>query len=579
MVVAAIPVAKFVAVSTIGIIGGAVAITQQDRIKDFFGESTPLSVDSTIEEQSVYTNAETVAENREELIERVKSDYGLDPAADPLKCNQGYNFFSETESEIAAAKAAGKDRVEAENAAREALNEQTSNAIWNNIRIRWNPGLSSLSESILKSVNGNGKLYPGGSGGAWTSFSNSNSSLSQDKIQPVAKDGSGNIYLWAVNISDLSMPSYYNLKSLKDDLDDDPYVIEYANGSGEVVNPFVDAQQSSIPTRQPIKAAHSDYNTITVADPQLFAQLIKRSTTIRNSIDSNLQTTVDNMFSRLDSGQLNEESIISPKDIVGNFEGDLDSEGGIAATLLARGYSNPSEYDLKVTVDHPDLPEATKGILFLNWDGQQAIESGIEIPAADYEFAELAYEDTSSEDGGYKTKMLSGGSPLQIIEVHGGESQDVTLDEVLSGTSSTTIKIPANEIELSTLQEATVIVEDGNSTDIFVEGSRFGEATNDFGESVYSAAIDNSRIDGSIQNVSVQTKGLRYTDRQTDYVANPDDPTKTIERVNRNRNQWEEIQQQLDTGGWLLGGGGGIGGSSNILLLGGAAVAAYLLGK
>ncbi|SFB91468.1 hypothetical protein SAMN05444422_1034 [Halobiforma haloterrestris] len=533
-------------------------------------------------QQSTWEQATTLNRGREDFVDELRYDYGLDRAVDTIQTAHGSSMFSAVETEIARSRVDGEDQATAEESARDELNRYTATAIWNNIS-RWNGWFHAGAEIIKYSVTDDGVLTP--SSGSFDTLSNARTDADPAQVDPIVETESGDIYVWSDPLDgpNVDLPDWMDISQIdEEEVDvDDLHVTRYAV-DGTVVDVINDQA-----TDHNLIADHPDHGTETVAEPSLYADLIDTTWTLRDDISADLSTTVDSIYQQFDIGERDPSDIISNQEILQQFDpSDGLSEQSAVAALVARGYALPSDLEETVTITHNDLEGETSGYLFLDAGEQINAVAGTTISANQYEMGHIVYE--SAVDGSIQSESLSGDYPLDIVEYSGEQRHSVdytTVDEVTSPSYIVireTHEILENPGEYSAVLRAV----DGDGAEAMISLEDVTEYTGDHYDSEvsdgeYQAEIPDNldAYDYGIDTVEI-VEGLQFDDRSERHISNPTDPDETRDRVESNNEAWERIEEKLDD---LVGGAGGGGSGSDwtlyaALVAAGGALAAILAG-
>lgn len=535
-------------------------------------EVTAAEVNETAVKQSTWEIATGLSEGRETFIEEIRHEFGIGESVDTLQTSHGAAMWSGVETSIARSRIDGDTQAAAVADARDYLNEYAAKAVWNNLD-RWNSFWVGASTAVAKSITGEGVVTP--AGGSFTALEDSSqTAIDATAVDPVVENG-GKTYVWGDRLDgpNVDLPNWLDLTAVTDNDDgveaSDLYITRYvADGSVvDVLDPTATGQ---------IEAEHPDYGTQTLADADLYAELVDITRTLRNDLSAEMTSTVDSIYQQFEIGQKSPSDIISSQEMLQEFgagDGQLSEQSAVAA-LTARGYAMPSDMETRVTVNHPDLEGETTGWLFIDTPSDIGVSSGMTISANEYKTAYVVFE--SAVDGTTQTQMLSGTEDLQIVEYSGSTRHEVPVEA--HGY--------LNEYHDVYLMEDHESLQDGSADRIEIKGgepdytidpSELEEAT-DRPDAVYQ--FQRAEPTGAEPHTAEIVDGLTIESRETSYVSDPTAPEATNERVDRMQEAWEEIREQLEglEGGGSGGGGGGeMGLGALAALVGGGGLVAYIL--
>ena len=527
--------------------------------KSFLGGlSSSKEVEKDSAQQSTWETITSLTGGRESFVDGLKYEYGLGRDVATIQTAHGSSMFSAVEAQIARSRVDGDTESEAETAARSELSKDAATSIWNNIA-RWNDFYSSAAEVILYSITSDGVVSP--ETGSFTTLSNSRTDANSDNVEPIVTDDSGNIYVWSDPLSgpNVNLPDWMDLSQIedKDVSTSDLHVIRFA--IDQTVVDIING--TGVGTK--LIAEHPDHGTQTVADPQLYADLVSTTMTLRDSLSADMTTIVSEIYQQFDIGEKDPSDIISNQELLQQFDsgGDLTEQSAVAA-LAARGYAVPDDLENQVTISHNDLEGETTGWLFVDATSEIVVGSETTISAADYQTSHIVYE--SEVDGSIQTQSLSGDYPLEIVEYSGGSTTNVDMFSFESDTNigPQYLYIEQEQEELTDPESNVILQVTGAEDTISIPATQVEHDVNGYPHAV---EFDTGKIDG--QTFPKDTdhtvriiQGLVYSPRSERHISDPTNPTETRNRVEDNREAWQAINDKLDglaNGGFGAGGGGG----------------------
>jgi|GEM_PF-3839652 len=204
----------------------------------------------------------------------------------------------------------------------------------------------------------------------------------------------------------------------------EPFAVK---GSGPVIdtNPH---RTSNLGIRD---AAVEDFGPVW-AMPNVFAKASALLSQQYNQVRTEINTYVDSAYAAYQAGDLDPSELLTSADIVDQFS-DGDTTTRLTAELAASGFLTPENIkdQTQITVRHSDITngdgamnDERTGLLYLQTGADITVSEGSSIAAADYSSAYIAYHQTDGNGNTeFTTDVLSGDSPLEIVEIHGDQSQ------------------------------------------------------------------------------------------------------------------------------------------------------------
>jgi len=166
--------------------------------------------------------------------------------------------------------------------------------------------------------------------------------------------------------------------------------------------------------------------------PNVFAKASALLSQQYNQVRTEINTYVDSAYAAYQAGDLDPSELLTSADIVDQFS-DGDTTTRLTAELAASGFLTPENIkdQTQITVRHSDITngdgamnDERTGLLYLQTGADITVSEGSSIAAADYSSAYIAYHQTDGNGNTeFTTDVLSGDSPLEIVEIHGDQSQ------------------------------------------------------------------------------------------------------------------------------------------------------------
>ena len=505
---------------------------------------TDGSVDtSDVLEDQIYNVGTSVADGRESFEAEMQANFIDSPEGTSPYANVAWQ---EIRAAVVEAVVNGESEATAETNATEALDEQTTYSIYNILQ-RWNTGLEAMIEAAVIDIEESvGSITLNGVPG-FGSQSTFDSGWSGMSVASVTSGG----YAAAENTS-FSLPTPFDQV---DEIEEEPVIYGLATpDDSRAIAPGLQGFGDSYGSMRPeISVTHSSLSDAMVLDTMLYHNVIGRIDTEYQSISSNLSTAVTNIYNAVEEGAIDPADVLSSRDIMDEFSSSSAQER-MAAEMVAIGANVPESAGYQAKVSHPDLSsDSLWGQLYIRYaDGATDPAEpapGVTIPSADYDMAYLGFH--SENAGEYRSRVLSGGSDLQILDVDGLPDQSsVSIGDDLLADSNADVVIyegsdPPEPIEFPQDHSDWTIVVDGgvntsshSPTEVEVDGEKYVlEATGlNAGESVEAVRL---------------VPPTNYS-QPVEYVADPTNPD--------DGNTAEQLQALRDTVDSLegeLGGGGG----------------------
>jgi hypothetical protein len=301
-----------------------------------------------------------------------------------------------------------------------------------------------------------------------------------------------------------------------------------------------------------------------------------------DTISTQLSDYVTEMYNGLSEGYIECSEIYSARDIYQEF-GTSSDQSRLAAQLMAVGGDIPDQIGYQAKISHADLSSDSLWVsLYPQFGGGDPVDiaPGVTLEASEYELAYIGYE--SEVDSGYETRVLSGESPLEILDVTGldGETTDET--DAASGSTGTGGSFdlnfggdPPDPIATPGDYKGYVIrveTTDGTTDTVPVA------APTDNGDGTYTVAAEDSDLP---ENTDISSAEIVPGTSHSQPVEHVDDPTNVDTDaqqalLDEQRETVDELKEALDNdgGGIALPSLGGIGEEVMLLVGGGIAVLA-----
>jgi len=515
-------------------------------VADQFDAGTDGNVDTQdVLEDQIHSIGTSVAAGRESWVDEMTTQF--------IDSQQGQSPYADAAwQEIRAATVKGvvngKSESEVEQLATDALQKQTTRSVVNTVE-RYNTGMDALQEALVIDYENNvGSLQDTGDdiGPLTDSPPSGWSTVSTSEVQ------SGGHALVETDALDLPTPAT--------DLDgrDEPltllaHVLTITNQypanimhDSSAIGWYTGGETTDY---EQLQVTHSSLSTETVFDHKTYYDVLKRIYDEYQSISSDLSTYVTNVYEQVEEGALDPSDVLSSQDIVDQFASS-DAQTRLAAEMTAIGAGVPDNAGYEAKVSHPDIQsDSLWGNLYIRFSGDpQPVTPGKTIASADYSVAYFGFY--SENAGEYRSRVLSGSSDLQILDVAGlPDEQDATSGAADVADSSANVVIyegddPPEPIEFPQDHSNWQIVVEGASntsthapTDVVVEGSTYTlEATGlNAGEAIESVRL---------------VPPAEYS-QPVEYVADPTNPDdgETVKRLEALRDTVDSLEKELDNGG------------------------------
>lgn len=563
---------------TAGVVAGSLAAAGGVAIYDWaVGGNTKVDTDDVLEDQ-IYNVATSVADGRSEFIDEMQTLFIDKATAETPYANAAWGEIraAATESIVN-----GGTASDAQAAALEALNKQTTTSIINMVE-RWNTFVEASMESLVldreegvgvwNSPKSNFTLKHHGGTGDW------------DGVPAGEINGNGVFIVFeSTNVSTPVSPERIEGR-------DEPLTVygigchDSNTSDNQVIAPNLQQWSNfSVNRAAKIDATHADLGTTTITDSLLYHDVMGEISTAYNNITSDLQTYCENLYAGITQGAIDPSDILGPRDMVDQFA-NSDQMSRAAVELIAVGADAPNDLGFQAKISHADLQaESLWGWLYPQFSGDPVdITPGTTLAATDYDIAYFGYE--SEVDGATENIVLTGDSPLEVLEMQNVDGQQ-TLDKESTGqTAGTNGRVTvwngedppepiANPGDHSGWQ---ILVHGPNDTqsqhpigDLQVDGTEHYLASTSLAEGDTIEAVE------VVPNVS-------YSQTVT-HVA---DPTtvggqETVDALNEYRSTVEELKEELGDDGGAgiaipgLGSIPGVGGIGGLFVLGGIGYVVY----
>lgn len=498
-------------------------------------------------ESWIYDVARATADGRESFVDEMEHEF-LEPD-DPEQTPFGRSAWSKVRAAVAREAVQGGSEADAESAAMEAVERQTTIAVMNLVE-RWNTGMNALIEAMVTDQEEDVGVFETSGDATITSHESVDHS---EPIEASEISDSGNYLLFETELEVPTSPS--NI----DEMDrDDATAIGFAvtNGSPHLAMPVVAWAVSDDLYGNTIKATHSDYGTSVVLDTTLMNDVSGTIKDAYESITEDLSEYVSSVFSAVHEGAIDAEDILSPQDVADHFA-DSSEQERFGGELLAIGAQVPDSGGYQALVSHDDLAsEEIWAMIYPQFTDEPIdVSPGTTIDADEYEMAYIGYE--SAADGSWQTDILSGEYDLEIHDVDGVSGQEA-MD--YGGDSAG----EGGELLVHAGDDVPEPIEDRNEDEYADWIVTVSGETSD-----YQADLSDVEADGD-EYVLPETdleegEEIEYIEilptvgysRTADYVADPTevDDAETVQRLEDMSEHVEELEEALEGSG----GGGGIG--------------------
>jgi len=528
-----------------------------------------IDTEDVLEDQ-LYNVGTSVADGRETFEDEIQSQF-IDRSNDRTP----YANAAWQAVRAAAAKVVvnGGSSGEAETAAAEALDKQTSRAIVNMVE-RWNTGVESMIEGFVTQVEEGLSVYDvtnkdlvqanesAGRNGDWSGVGYS------------APTGGGYTVFEAPVPNLPVMPS--NLEGRSESLS--IYAVASSGGSDMVVAPRMDTFGGSDYDpigNEVIQVGHSSLSTQPVLDAGLYSDAISSIESSYSTISSDLSTYVTSLTNALTEGAIDPSDILSSEDIVNEF-GQSSDQARLAAEIMAVGGNVPGEVGYQAKISHPELasdelwawiyPQFASGV------SDVSVSAGTTISSSDYDIAYIGYNSQANDK--FITRVLSGDSDLEILDVAGVENEDQAgVSESADGSAGTDGAVtvwsgsdpPEPLTDPTSYQGWKIVVTGANSTsrhpvsDISKDGDSY---------KLQSTSLTDGETVESVEIVP----GTNYT-QPVDHVSDATDIGDVEAQLQAQRETIDQLKEELDSGGsggfglpsfglgvpdWIVYGGAGL---------------------
>lgn len=552
---------------------------------------TPEVDTNDVLEDQVYNIATSVADGREPFEKEMRSNF-IDRSND--RTPYANAAWQEIRAAVAKAVVDGETQSEAEAAAAEALDRQTSRSIINIVE-RYNAAMEGMAEAfVLESENSPGVLDTVESSSSGPlAHGDGNPDGSYGTVTPVDATKTSSAGYMLFETPEISLPApVSDIEGRDNPLTTYTFVTQWDNGDtkqrgltgGTGWGTWGSNQFST--TLPVLEANHSSLSTKTYLDVSLYISTLQSIQTTYNNITSKLSTYVGNLVTALDQGAIDPADIYSPSDIVNEFS-QTDQDARLAAELMAVGASVPDKVGYRAKISHPDLqkdPLWCHLYPMFSVDNPPQLKPAVTITASEYDIAYIGYD--SAVDGTFTTEVLSSSSgDLEILDLDGVDNQVDMTDTTFNQTDDTgPIKNPGdiylgyNETMPDPLQtpwnftEAIISVDATNSSFTEPVGNISKNSVTD-GEQVW---LNGTQVETHEEINSIEVMdGVGYS-QPVDYVS--DETTVSGSEVQAMLEEQRQTIQELDEalasdggGGFSLPGLDSIGSSiGGLIVLGGA---------
>lgn len=519
-------------------------------VADWLSGGGDIDTEDVLEDE-IYAVGNGVAEGRESFVNEIQTQF-VDRSQDRTPFANA--AWSEVRATTVNGVVNGDGTGEIQTAATQDVNLQESISIINMVE-RWNAFVDGMLEAMVldteEGVNniqmdgGTWTLHPAPEGTTWVNGSPDTSPIDASEI-----NGNGEYVVFEETV-DLPAPlddiegrseelTVLGIAASADGASDPSFIAPEFSGTGALGN-------------IPVEVTHSSLETITIADATIYSDALSAIESEATNIRNSLSDYVSTMHDGITEGAIDPSRIIGPQDLIDQF-GASDQVSRIAAELAAVGGEVSSDQTYQATISHPDLESDELDVWLWPQFGDQdpaPIKPGTTLASADYELAYVAYP--SQVDDSIETRVLSGDSDLQIIDVQGVEGES-SVDEEAHGSDTSTdgrltiwtgedppepIQFPADHSDWSIHVTGAESTSTHSPTEVQTDGDEYYLPTTGLND---GEAVESVRL----------VPPVEYEDSAAQYVADPtnvspEDEVALIEQLSTTADELDEA----------LGGGGG----------------------
>lgn len=541
------PIGESEAIATAVIVGVSVGAVAGAKAAEWVVEGDTDVDTSDVLEDQIYEAAAAVGEGRSafvtEMSEYTASTTGKSPFATAA--------WQEIRAEVVRAFVNGEPESTAQSNALEAVQLQASRSIIN-LAERWNTGVTGLLPSRVVSEEEGLALFTF-TDNFTDSFSDpTEASSAWSSVEGGQTEAGDHVAMQ----TDLQLPA---------SPDEETHVAFGFAAQTDSSNPTVETGVESswrgggLTAASGVRVSHSLQPTITAISGQPYQEASSRIRTEYDNITSNIGDYVSAVYQQMEEGVISPSDILGATDIIDQFAG-TGPQQRLAAEMLAIGAEIPGDKAFEAKVSHPDLAaDSLWGNLFLRTPDSVSIDSlnpGQTIPSTDYHVAYLGF--FSAQTGEFTTRILSGSSDLEVIDVRNLQGQEDVNDEASADAADDTSDVVVWDSSATDEEVPDPINFPADHSDwkVVVHGASGGRSIHsptDLVKSDGTHTLESTDLNAGEAIERIQLVPPAEFSKPVEPVADPTNPGDTAARVEALREQVDQIESEFN------GGGGGIG--------------------